>query len=214
MRLTDFWFSEEWARYERACGYEGQRLAVLAKADWQTRVLDLSVAPEALYRGVRKSYRQSIEKAMSSRRYTMAVMAPDMFVPVCRKMHAEQAGKETRPIESWEIQREWLETGKAFCLYGLKQFAEDEKGIDVAPAGFVYAVTDGRWAYYFSGVSQERDGLMHLMQWSMAMLLQRSGVRFYELGWQGEALDDKGKAIEFFKRGFGGADVPAQIGVN
>mgnify|MGYP001561976968 FL=1 len=77
------------------------------------------------------------------------------------------------------------------------------------PIGFIYVVIYGEWAYYFSGASIEPN-VMHALQWRMIQQLKALGVETYELGWQGEATDEKGQGIEMFRRGFGGVDVPVR----
>jgi lipid II:glycine glycyltransferase (peptidoglycan interpeptide bridge formation enzyme) len=74
--------------------------------------------------------------------------------------------------------------------------------------GFAYVVRHGDWAYYFNAASVEPNA-QHAIQWAMMLWLKAHGVRWYELGWQGAAGNDKERSIEFFRRGFGGKDFPA-----
>lgn len=217
--LTQWWHSEEWARYERACGCEGERLAALSVAQFSTRVVSLDADRDTLWAGVRKSYRQIIARYNEDQGFGTGTLSDDLFLEVCSRLHRTSAGRQTRPMESWQVQADWIRNGRAVCMVGLRRDAEtrlmDGFGdvLNAKAVAFAYVVRDGSWAYYFSGASLERDA-MHYLQWSLMLALKDMGVRSYELGWQGEAQDEKGRNIEFFRRGFGGTDVPARIAVN
>ena len=201
-----FWDTDAWHAYEIAYGDEpGTRSRLLAAADWRTRVVDLSLSEADLWRGVRKSYRSLIRRA--EREQTIHVWdehaeRPGLWVREFQLSHRLVSGRSTRPMATWQIMAEWLRDGHGLMV-GMGPREELEW------SAFAYAVRHGAWAYYFSGVVQQ-DNLSHAAIWTMMLALKVRGVRWFELGWQGEAQDEKGKHIEFFKRGFGGVDMPAR----
>lgn len=225
--MTDWWWSPEWLAYERACGREGERARVLAGADWNTRVVDLRRPLDQLWTDVRKSYHSIVSGFDRQVGLTCVSLNPTAFVKACLPLHVREAGRMTRPIESWEIQAGWIRAGKAFALIAMKDagaewlaegIAVDEFGDPCAEAdyvvahalGFVFIIAHGTWAYYMSAAATERN-VTHGLIWRAIRLMKERGTETFEIGWQGEAQDDKGKAIEFFRRGFGGTDVPARL---
>ena len=170
---------------------------MLARATWRTRVIDLAIGEQALWQGVRRSYHALIHRA--ERTYTFG--SPDCagpWVEEIRALHRESVGRETRPESSWRLMGGWVSDGAAWCQTARR---------DGVLAGYAYFVAHQGWAYYHSSASRERH-LTHALIWRALVSLRAAGVRYCELGWQGQATDDKGQAIEFFKRGFGGVDVP------
>lgn len=199
-----FWTTEAFSRYEAACGQAaGDRERLLRDATWTTRVVDLSVPEPELWAGVRASYHSLVNRWNRYPHQQVTAHAHgqpfEHVVERCRLLHFKEAGRSTRSLESWRVQQEWVR-----CRHGIAVIATRGHE-DVA---FAYVVRHGDWAYYFSAASSERN-VQHAVQWAAMRYLKHAGVRWYELGWQGEASDAKGQAIEFFRRGWGGRDVPA-----
>lgn len=201
MRLT-WWETPQWLSYEAAYQPAIPRVQELAEATWQTRVIDLSLSEEELWRGVRKSYHAIIHKAERTRAIYewTAVGAMD----AARKIHLAEAGRQTRPIETWDLMDVWRRDG-----FGLLVGAERE--FDMTPVAFAYFIIWEGWAYYASAAALERD-INHALIWHAMKMLKARGVRVLEMGWQGHAQDEKGRGIEMFRRGFGGHDVQASEG--
>lgn len=99
------------------------------------------------------------------------------------------------------MQARWIREGKARCwtVYRYRTLV-----------AFAYILTVEQAAYYFSAAATIPD-VSHALQWHIILQLKAGGAVAYETGWQGEAQTEKGKQIEFFRRGFGGADVAACI---
>lgn len=202
--MMSFWDSPDWHEYEAACGdVPGTRAATLAGATWSTRVVGLNRDRDLLWRDLRKSYRP-LASAVCPPVYIVAYVDGDQFLRHCQTIHVIEAGRQTRPAESWRLQAEWLDSQKAACVMVSRPTGNPLVAEHVA---FAYAVIHGEWAYYFSGASLAPN-VSHGAQWHLMVQLRRMGVRLYELGWQGHASDVKGRNIEFFKTGFGGVDVP------
>ena len=107
------------------------------------------------------------------------------------------------PFILMEWQRDWLDDGAGFVVV-----AETPDG---TPWGAAYWYVYKGCAYYGSGAYRARDGVAHLVVWESLMALRTAGYMKVDMGAQGTAQDDKGKAIEFFKRGWGGVDVPVRV---
>jgi hypothetical protein len=101
-----------------------------------------------------------------------------------------------RSQQTYDLQSSWLELGVA------KPYIVTENGVPVG--AILWYVYKGR-AYYASGIYLE-DNIAHAAVWESLTDLASTGVQYAEMGWQGYAKDQKGRAVEFFKRGFGGED--------
>lgn len=196
--MTDWWDTPQWHAYERECGESpGTRAAMLASAQWQTHVVDLARPSESLWHDVRHSYRGLVRKAEHDQMLSWTTWNggwSSACEHICRLLHRQSSGRVTRPRETWHMMDRWISAGS-----GLLRLASREGD----PVGYVYFIVHADWAYYASAASLERS-VNHALVWSAMLALKERGVRRCELGWQGQATDDKGKRIEFFRRGFGG----------
>lgn len=197
-----FWASADWQRYAEATGHDPLlRLTMLRTAEWGTRIVDLTQPEDKLWADVRGSYHALINRLVRDPDFDVTIHTRSPFSDAvwrARDLHRLEAGGDTRSLASWETQETWMRKGIGIVALATRA------GSDV---GFAYVVRYGTWAYYFSAASVEPN-VQHAIQWTLMRYLKRAGVQCYELGWQGEATDDKGKAIEFFRRGFGGVDYP------
>lgn len=203
--MTGFWSTPRWHEYEAAYGDEpGTRAALLASGGWSTRVLDLAPEYGYLWRGVRKSYRSLIHAA--ERAYDIHAWigrGSSAQIRDCQAVHLADAGRTTRPQATWDVMARWADAGEAMIVGAYEREAPGDC------VGFAYFVVHGQWAYYFSAATLKKDVNAALV-WTAIVALKACGVRTLEIGWQGEAADEKGQAIEFFRRGFGGSDVPVR----
>lgn len=195
-----WWDTPEWRGYERACGVEGDRRKVLDAADWQTRVVDLRRPYPELWRDVRRSYHSLIHKA--EHQWTIEVCGSGEMAHF-KALHAAEAGRQTRPDASWDLMAGWVGGGR-LLLVG----ARGHSGAWMAFAAFEM---HRRWAYYGHAAAAKRD-VNHALVWHAMVALKARGIARLEMGWQGQDATDKGQALEFFRRGFGGTDVPAASG--
>ena len=138
MRLTDWWDTPEWHKYEIAYGDEpGTRSRLLTSATWQTRVVDLSQDETALWRGVRRSYHSIVnrltrefrpwtpddwlsDEPRRGERHVTDGEGAGYIVRTCELLHKADAGRQTRSDATWQLMGEWAETG-----HGLFVDAED-----------------------------------------------------------------------------------------
>lgn len=164
------------------------------------RIVDLGALA---WNGVRKSYRSLIHAGQ--RAYTISAWrgdgAADAYAEY-QTLHRTLAG-QPRADATYRWQRRWLDDGLAAVVTA-------RSGSVTWGAAYWY-VWKGL-AYYGSGAYAARD-VAHAVVWESLGYLRACGIRFASLGWQGTARNDKEQAIEFFKRGFGGYDVPCPVTV-
>ena len=129
-------------------------------------------------------------------------MSRVLFCGSCWAMQKRLEGGESRPRASWVVQGKWLQSGVGRCFIA-GRYTSTAWNV----TAFAYFIVWGDWAYYGFSKTEEQNA-HHALMWHAIKTLKASGVRWLELGWQGEAQTAKGKDIEFFKRGWGGRDVP------
>lgn len=227
-KLTDFWDSPRWHAYEEACqDAPGSRTARLRGAAWATRLVDLTRPTEALWAGVRGSYHATVNRlgrefqewggntpfAERPGRYRSAIddSGAGWFTRTAERVHLLDAGRVTRSDATWQLMGDWSEEGHGLWLAAFDDTAPPA-GMDEWPScvGYAYFILDGDgWSYYASAASLRKDINIALVWWALLALKAR-GVRYCEIGWQGEAQDEKGRNIEFFRRGWPGRDIPIQ----
>jgi hypothetical protein len=198
-----WWASPEWHAYEQVYGdVPGARTKLLAAADWQTRILDVSPEPTALLRGMRKGRRGDIKKAeqayeiVVSDRATGTVYACFLdYMWTHRRAHPGRRSDATY----WPWLR-WAQDG-----HGLIAVAYHRH-----PVAAAFFIVQGGWSYYGSAANLV-DDVQPAVVWQAMLGLRAAGIRWAELGWQGQATDAEGIKVERFKRFFGGIDMPARL---
>lgn len=221
-----WWTSPEWHAYECAYGDEsGTRSRLLAGATWNTRIVDLALDEAEVWSGVRKSYRSLIhaaERALTVE--ALAALGAGGLIRTCQRVHRFACGgRQTRPDATWDLMGDWAGDGRGLIAMAFDyqnrppEMTDDASGFDGVGlwppvVDFAYFVVNGSWAYYASAASL-RPGVHHAVVWRALLALKARGVRWAELGWQGEARDAKGRSVEWFKTGFGGRDEPTALGV-
>ena len=199
-------------------------MRLLSGAHWATRVIDLSLSKADLWRGVRKSYRSLIHKA--ERELTVEAIpqrGAGGLIRTCQRVHRFDAGRQTRPDATWDLMGDWADDGSGLIAMAFDYTnrpvemleRNGEPGNDpfqwlwLPCVDYAYFVVRGAWAYYASAASL-RAGAHHAVIWHALLELKVRGVRWVEMGWQRQAVDEKGNGVEMFRRGFGGQDEPAQ----
>ena len=217
-----WWLGSAWHAYEALHdGPPGTRATLLAEVTWQTRIVDLSLSEADLWRGVRKSYHAIINK--TDRELKIEAIPQGEaggLISTCQRVHRLGAGRQTRPDGTWDLMGDWADAGR-----GMIVMAFDYEHEMTEPGGFngfgpgsrwpscvafAYLIVNSSWAYYASGRSLKKD-VQHAVIWRALLALKTRGVRWVELGWQGQATGEKGKNVEWFKTGFGGCDEPARL---
>lgn len=212
-----WWSTLSWRHYEKICGISPPRAAELPTYVWQTRVIDLTLDDTQLWRDVRKSYKPLIHRA--ERAYQTWAIREDL--EPCRLLHARVAGRETRPKASWELMQDWVSVGTLQVIAGgrtgfsaLVNASADRGSTRRASTtellGFV-AVYEWESHAYLGHLASCVDDLNTMLTWKAIAGAKSRGMKTFEVGWQGQATDQKGQQIEFWRRGFGGEDRPANL---
>ena len=163
---------------------------------WMTRVIDLNPPSEieAIRRwlNVRKSYKSLIHRGQ--RTHLIETSTHPRTVQVLHDIHREQAGRETRPQQTWDLMAAWVQQGYAYLCT-----AWNSAGLC---DGAVYIYTYKGHEYYGHAATRVQS-INHALLWEA---IRRSTAQTFETGWQRHSVGKKDHAIEFFRRGFGGAD--------
>ena len=194
-----WWASPAWLTYEHAYGDQpGDRRRALQFADWKTRVLDITPEPIAILRGMRKGRRSDIVAGL--KRWTPAgeQWAMDHYVDLHQTVY-----RMPRVPLTYTIQKQWVDAGTAYAV------ALTDRGTARLEAAALFIIF-GTWAYYASSVTTTVNATATAV-WTGVLECKRRGITTLELGWQWHAQDAKGQAVEHYKRGFGGVDVPVRL---
>jgi hypothetical protein len=216
MQMVDpsYWlFTEEKSNLLQKYGY--------LDASLSTNVVDLSVPEERLFSGLRcyqnNCYKSEI-KTLTGNDFSVEISdntCPDKSLhEEYRVMHAKAAGRVTRSKETFDLQFQMLKEGVS-TLFCLKHSGK--------PVSFTYFTHSNLHAYYGSGAEDPdcgiKSGLYTTLIWEAMKYYKKRGVKYLETGWQqfGPQLFDnpskKDVALSFFKRGFGGFNIPLMRGV-
>ena len=176
-------------------------------APYFTQVIDLSQSEVLLKEQTRKSYKSLINWGTRNLQTVIvdAQSITDSHIEDFRRLHIDAAGRETRPLRTWQIQHEQVSANEAFLVLG---YMDDRL---VTATLFQY---NQRCCLY--GVSaSNRDmfdkPMSHSILWTSILHAKRLGCRYIEMGEQlypsqnESAPTAKELGISKFKRGFGGA---------
>jgi hypothetical protein len=165
---------------------------------WATRIIELHAPSEieSIHRwlNVRKSYKSLIHKFQGTHRLDKS--HDPRMVNILHDLHREQAGRETRSQTTWDLMAAWVQSGHAYLCTAFNSAGICDGAI------YVYAYKDHE--YYGHAATRIKD-INHALIWKA---ISTSTAQTFETGWQGHARDEKGQAIEFFRRGFGGTNEP------
>lgn len=181
-----------------------------------TRLVNLTKNTDELFADMKKHYKQAV-KYFGDDFQIVTIDNMNQDFPIhenYRKLHHKASGMVTRSTETFNLQFEMLKKGDA-VLFGLKH-----KDNFVC---FSYFFHDNNLAYYASGADDPdfklKRGLYHVLVWEAIKYYKKKEFDYLEVGWQqfGVQLFDyptpKDVSISFFKRGFGGFDVPLFRGI-
>lgn len=171
-----------------------------------TQLISLEHDEQELWSAVRKGHRADIKRAervceVSIRRGREA--STDAFERY-RVLHRLDAGRETRPRETFMMMRDWAANEHAALF---------EATVDGQPVAFALIITFASAAYYGSGCRDPQWMHIpagHLLQWRVVQWLKDAGYSEYDIGIQHFGPEwfhipsDKDIGISRFKRGFGG----------
>ncbi|MBF0369961.1 MAG: hypothetical protein HQL52_10950 [Magnetococcales bacterium] len=141
-------------------------------------VVDLFQSEEALWQGVRKSYKSLInwgEKHLEPQIVSGREMTGEKM-EAFRQNHIQQAGRETRSPQTWALQRQMVEAGEGFCVYGHWQ------GELVSSSLFLHS---DHYTLYGVSASERKlfdKPLAHSLIWKAMVHAKSLGHRYFEMG--------------------------------
>ena len=145
-----------------------------------TQLLDLSNNVTILWKGMRRDLRKNIER--EKQKLTVEVMdrnnADFGVFDIYREMHALAAGRVTRPLETFDVMFEWIQTGKAI-LFGAKYEGQF--------VGFFFVTVYKNGAYNGSSCRHPEFHEMsigHYLRWEIVKWLKNHNIVYNEIGVQ------------------------------
>lgn len=173
-----------------------------------SQILDLRQEETMLWRQLRKSYRGEIKWGLKNLELSIinASNVSDVYIEEFRILHCDVAGRETRPKETWDIQRDMIASGEAFAVLGRL-----DKRL-VTAALFLHSSKSCYYGVSASDRSMFDKPLSHVVIWTGIHQAKAVGCKRIELGGQfypnqlqgGVEPSQKEINIGRFKRGFGG----------
>jgi hypothetical protein len=182
-----------------------------------TQMIDLKATESELAAGLRKSYKGEIKwgrNNLSIDTITADNLATDS-IELFRNLHISAAGRETRPIATWETMQEMVVKREAFCIFGyyLKQL--------VSAAFFSLSETVCIYGVAASNRDMWDKPLGHALIWEAMIFAKKQGCEWFEMGEikiapnivESDKQQEKELNISKFKAGFGGEKF-IRIGMN
>lgn len=174
-----------------------------------TRLIDLHQELEIIQDEFRNSYQTDLEAAHAAARikttiYDQETISRSIFNEFAQMRHADPE----KSSQNTDRMYRWIREGKAFLVSAT---------YDSTPVEFAYFFDYGGNVYYGEA---ERDHTITdiatgpAVQWTAISLMHSRDRQYYELGPQyygpqfGHEVSEKDRSISFYKRGFGGVNVP------
>jgi hypothetical protein len=168
------------------------------------QVIDLTESEEELHRAIRRSNKSQInwgERTLTLTTYDHANVTLDTLERF-RLLHLDVAGRQTRSVDSWQLQLRQIMENQAFMITG------ELDGNLVTASLFLHSAI-----YCYAGVGASVRAmfdkpLSHAVIWRSVLEAKRRGCRLYDLGERVDlhpkGFSEKERSIADFKRGFGG----------
>lgn len=222
-KILDFIFQHvDSLAHEHAVQAYNVRISILAENSFQhpynyllrdgfigntinTKILDLSISRDELWRALNHGHQQNIKKYQEQLTVLVhSTNCPPETIEQYRLMHQQAAGRATRPAETFVLMYRWLKEAAAMLL----EVRQSQSSVGF----FLFAIYKNK-AYYASSVTHpdfNNIPVGHRALWEGMQYLADQGVHYLEIGWQQEGDDlfrlitEKERRISYFKKGFGG----------
>tara|TARA_X000000950_G_C13856384_1_gene636747 strand:+ start:325 stop:1380 length:1056 start_codon:yes stop_codon:yes gene_type:complete len=149
--------------------------------------IDLSLSIEELKSKFRRSIKSIINKGLREWKIQVHDKPSNELFDSFRLLHKSVAGRTTRPIKSWNMQKEQIKRKESFLVT-----ASDEKNFLVGAAIFTYS--ENLAEYMCAAYKRElfNKPFSHAVQMKAIETLKEKGLKWYELG-QKYLIIDKNK---------------------
>lgn len=164
--------------------------------------VDLSWPLEKIHANMRKSYRSLINEGERLWKIQVHDAADENLFEEFRKLHIAVSGRETRPKNTWDLQRKSVNSCQSFLVT-----IRDDEQILRGCGLFEASATEGG----YSVGAYDRDlfdkPVSHVVQWTAIKHLKELGMRWHYVGQRFYASDmpvptPKELQIAYFKEGF------------
>jgi FemAB family protein len=165
-------------------------------------LVDLSLSIEKIKSNFRKSFKPLINKGFREWKIEVHEHVTKEQFENFRKLHKLVSGKSTRSVESWNIQRESVNSKESFVIT-----VSDKKNLLVGFGLFVYSKYSGSYAVGVYKRELFNKPLGHSVQMKAIEIFKNKGLNWYEIGNKHLSTDkilptEKELSISFFKEGF------------
>lgn len=165
-------------------------------------LVDLSLSIEEIRLQFRKSYKPLINKGFREWKIEVHEQVTKKQFDNFRLLHKSVVGKSTRSVESWNIQKQSVDSNESFVVT-----VSDKKDLLVGFGLFVYSEDTGSYAVGAYNRELFSKPLGHAVQMKAIEILKNKGLSWYEIGKKHLNIDktpptEKELSISFFKEGF------------
>tara|TARA_Y100001935_G_scaffold100122_1_gene83304 strand:- start:1603 stop:2631 length:1029 start_codon:yes stop_codon:yes gene_type:complete len=165
-------------------------------------LVDLSLSLQDIRLKFRKSFKPFINKGLREWKVEVHEKVTDDLFESFRLLHKSVAGRSTRPIESWNKQKEQIDSMESFIVT-----VSGDDDVIVGAGLFTYSRDNG---FYSVGAYERKlsdQPLGHAVQMKAIETFKKNGVKWYEIGLKRLKIDkrtptDKELALTHFKQGF------------
>lgn len=165
-------------------------------------LVDLSLSLQDIRLKFRKSFKPFINKGLREWRVEVHEKVTSELFESFRLLHKSVAGRTTRPIESWNKQKEQIDSMESFIVS-----VTGDDSVLVGAGLFTYSRDSG----FYSVGAYKRElfehPLGHVVQMKAIETFKKNGVKWYEIGLKRLKVDkktptEKELALTHFKQGF------------
>ena len=175
-----------------------------AKKNFSTHhvFVNLSLSLQEIHLKFRKSYKPLINKGLREWKVQVYEKLSNEVFESFRLLHQSVAGRVTRTIETWRIQKEQINAGEAFLITVVNK--EDTL---VGGGLFTYSRDCGHYSVGVYKRELSDKPLGHIVQMKAIETLKKNRVKWYEIGPKYLMIDKKKPTkkqlqITHFKEGF------------
>ena len=165
-------------------------------------LVDLSLSLQDIRLKFRKSFKPFINKGLREWRVEVHEQVTSELFETFRLLHKSAAGRTTRPIESWNKQKEQIDSMESFIVS-----VTGDDNVLVGAGLFTYSRDSG----FYSVGAYKRElfdrPLGHVVQMKAIETFKKNGVKWYEIGLKCLKVDkktptEKELSLTHFKQGF------------
>ncbi len=165
-------------------------------------LVDLSLPIDQIRLKFRKSFKPLVNKAIREWVVEVHNHPSEELFEEFRLLHRKVAGKVTRPIDSWRIQKKQIDLAESFIVT-----VHDKLNTMIGCGLFVYSGYQGMYSVGAYKRELFDKPIGHAVQMRAIESLKQKGCLWYEIGQKHLAVDkikptDKELSISHFKEGF------------